>query len=205
MSGHASFGGRELFIRGWHFNLDAASVNVVVVTVRRRINRFTGRHLHFEPEVCGGERAVREHEQLVVAYRRQTEELERSNRWAEALNQEVDERRARVTALQDELTDQQESARRMAEGYAAKVAELEEDIREKVQWAMNLKSAHERELAEAANALHNTEQELQERTAWALRLDEEKRHLKQQLAMVRASRWVRLGRKFGIGPGVPAA
>ena len=78
----------------------------------------------------------------------------------------------------------------MAEGYEAKVAQLEVDIREKVEWA-------EQELAQAAKVL-------EERTAWALRLDEEKRQLEQQLAMVRASRWVRLGRQFGLGPGLPA-
>jgi hypothetical protein len=87
---------------------------------------------------------------------------------------------------EDELADQQESALRMAEGYQAKVAELEKDIREKVQWAMNLNTEFEQERASAVAAL--------------LHLDEEKRHLEQQLAMVRASRWVRLGREFGLGP-----
>jgi SAM-dependent methyltransferase len=175
--------------------------NAAHVYIPRAANvlRERGRHIQLlEEEIATKnnwlDRAVREHEELVAAYRRQTEELERSNRWAEALNQEVEQRRARVTALQDELADQQESARRMAEGYQAKVAELEKDIREKVQWAMNLKQV-----------LHQTETELEERRAWALGLDEAKRHLEQQLAMVRGSRWVRLGRKFGLGPGLPAS
>ena len=67
------------------------------------------------------------------------------------------------------------------------------------------------ELARAVDVLHNAEKELEERTAWALRLDEEKRQLEearrgleQQLAMVRASRWVKLGRRFGLGPELPA-
>jgi SAM-dependent methyltransferase len=182
--------------------LDPRNAAHVYIPQAANVLRERGRHIKLlEEEIATKndwlERAVREHEELMAAHRRQTEELERSNRWAEALNQEVEERGARVTALQSELAEQQESARRMAEGYAAKVEELEEDIREKVQWAMNLKSAHEQELAQAADAL-------QERIAWALRLDEEKRHLEQQLAMVRASRWVRLGRKFGLGPEVPA-
>jgi SAM-dependent methyltransferase len=153
------------------------------------------------------ERAAREHQELAEAHRRQTEELERSNRWAEALDKEVEERRARVAALQGELAEQQESARRMAEGYAAKVAELEEDIREKVRWAMDLQTRLAAEIDDrqpVLDALHHTEKELEERTAWALRLDEEKRQLEQQLAMLRASRWVRLGRRFGLGPEIPA-
>jgi hypothetical protein len=48
-----------------------------------------------------------------------------------------------------------------------------------------------------AEALHHTEKELQERTGWALRLQNE-------LALYQASRWVRLGRKIGMGPIVPA-
>jgi len=187
--------------------LDTENAAHVYVPRAANVLRERGRHIKLlEEEIATKnnwlERDVREHEELVAAHRRQTEELERSNRWAEELNREIEERRGRVAALQRELAEQQDSARRMAEGYEAKVEELEEDIREKVQWAMNLKSAHEQELAEAADALHNTERELQERTAWALRLDEEKRHLEHQLAMVRASRWVKLGRKFGLGPGL---
>lgn len=174
--------------------------NAAHVYIPRAANvlRERGRHIKLlEEEIATKnewlERALREHEELIAAHRRQTEELERSNRWAGALNQEVEERRARVMALQDELAEQ-------AKGYAAKVAELEEDIQEKVQWAMAL---NERVTA-ARDVLHRTEKELEERTAWALQLEEARRGLEKQLAMVRASRWVRLGRKFGLGPEVPA-
>jgi SAM-dependent methyltransferase len=146
--------------------------------------RERGRHIKLlEEEIATKnnwlDRAAREHEQLVAIHRDQTEELERSNSWAAALNREVDERRARVTALQSELAEHQESAQRMANGYEAKIADL-------VEWARNLKAEFEQERASTANVL--------------LRLDEEKRHLELQLAMVRASRWVRLGREFGLGP-----
>jgi len=43
---------------------------------------------------------------------------------------------------------------------------------------------------------------LQERSAWALRLEEEKRRLEDLLTMVRASRWVKFGRKVGLGPAL---
>jgi hypothetical protein len=51
--------------------------------------------------------------------------------------------------------------------------------------------------------LHRTEKELQERTAWALRSQEEANGLAQQMELVRASRWMKLGRKVGLGPVLP--
>ena len=59
------------------------------------------------------------------------------------------------------------------------------------------------ELAQAVEALHRTERELEERTAWALRLEEEGRRLEGQMGLVRASRWVKLGWKVGLGPDLP--
>jgi SAM-dependent methyltransferase len=166
--------------------------------------RERGRHIALLEEELATknawlERALREHEELVAAHRRQTEELERSNQWAQTLNREIEERRARVLELQNELAEEQQ-------GYQAKLRELEDDIRAKVQWAEDLESRLEhrgQELALAVEALHRTEQELEDRTAWAHRLGEEKRRLEDLLAFVRASRWMKVGRKFGLGPELP--
>jgi SAM-dependent methyltransferase len=96
--------------------------NAAHVYIPRAANvlRERGRHIALlEEEIATKnewlEQAAREHQELAEAHRRQTEELERSNRWAEALDKEVEERRARVTALQGELAEQQQNARRMAE------------------------------------------------------------------------------------------
>src|SRR5215469_7548664 len=86
------------------------------------------------------ERALRENEELVEAHRRQKEDLEHSNQWAGKLNTELSDRHARVAELQQELADQEKRARQVADGYAAKVKELEEDIRSKVQWAVDLET-----------------------------------------------------------------
>jgi hypothetical protein len=59
------------------------------------------------------------------------------------------------------------------------------------------------ELVKAVEALHHTEKELNERTEWALRLQEEGARLAQQVALFRASRWVKLGHKVGLGPTLP--
>ena len=140
--------------------------------------------------------------------------LERSNQWAEALNRELEERRARIVELQEEFAREQENGRQVAEGYAAKVAALELDIQDKTRWAIDtetsltavIRDQTERlsravaDLGTAVEALHHTEKELEERTAWALRLQDEARRLEEQVALFRASRWVKLGRTVGLGP-----
>ena len=155
-----------------------------------------------------------EHQKLLGLFREQKDELERSNQWAGTLNQELEERRARVVELQEEFAREQESARKVAEGYAAKVADLERDIQDKTKWAIDtetnltavIRDQTERlmravaDLGIAVEALHHTEKELEERTAWALRLQDEARQLEEQVALFRASRWVKLGRTVGLGP-----
>ena len=85
-----------------------------------------------------------------------------------------------MAELQEELARDQRNAREVAEGYAAKVRDLEVDIREKTQWAIdvetNLKADVAKQTADlvsAVEALRRTEKELDERTAWARRLEAE--------------------------------
>lgn len=151
----------------------------------------------------------REHQKLLEMFREQKEELERSNRWAGELNDALAARAARVDELQQELARDQENARKVVAAYNAKVAALEQEGREKTQWALDTETRLTGEigkiseaLAAAAATLEQTQSELQERTAWALRLEEEKRQLENLLNMVRASRWVKLGRTVGVGPAL---
>jgi chromosome segregation ATPase len=151
----------------------------------------------------------REHQKLLVMFREQKEELEQSNRWAEELNAALAARGARIDELQEELARDQENARRVVAAYNAKIADLEQDNREKTRWALDTEARLTAEirkiaavLAQTSATLEQTEMDLQERSAWALRLEGEKRQLEDQLNMVRASRWVRLGRKVGLGPAL---
>jgi SAM-dependent methyltransferase len=146
------------------------------------------------------EKALAEHEDLMRQFSELQAELEKSNRWAEGLNRELKERGERIEQLQAELAEAQAGALRMAEAYDAKIAELEKDVAAKTEWARERDAA----VIQAVEALHNTEKELEERTAWALRLDKELAELGRQLILVRGSRWVRLGRKIGVGPDLPA-
>ena len=170
-------------------------------TVNREIEERRARIVELQEEFA------REQESARKVIEGQEEELKRSNQWAEALNRELEERRARIVELQEEFAREQENARQVAEGYAAKVAALELDIREKTQWAIDTETrltaelrAQTEHLGTAVEALHHTEKELEERTAWALRLQDEARRLEEQVALFRASRWVKLGRTVGLGP-----
>ncbi len=154
--------------------------------------------------------AQRDLKALMDKFVAQQEALDRSNRWAQQQARELDETHARVVELQDEMASQQAAAQKMADEYNAKVLELEQDIREKTQWAYDVEAALTAEvkkqtadLVSAVEALHRTEKELNERTAWALALQEAARKLGEQVALVRASRWMRLGRKAGLGPDLP--
>lgn len=153
------------------------------------------------------QKALAEHEELVAKHEALVGELERANEWARSQNREIEERRARIVELQEELAREQETARQNAAAYEAKVGELEGDLAAKAKWARDVQADVQKqtaELAKAVDALHRTEKELEDRTAWALRLESEARSLAEQLAVVNASRWVRLGRKVGFGPVLPA-
>ena len=146
------------------------------------------------------EKALAEHESLMRQFAELQAALEKSNRWADELNLEIAERRARVEELQEELAETQESAQRA-------IAGLESDVRAKTAWAEEREAAVQfqtAELAKAVEALHNTEKELEDRTGWALRLEKEAAELGRQLTLVRGSRWMKLGRKIGVGPDLPA-
>jgi len=142
-------------------------------------------------------------------HQKQKEELEKSNRWADELNKLLAERDARIVELQAEIERDHENARNVVAGFNRKIAELEQEGREKAQWAMDTDArlsaeiaALTEELARAQAAIEQGERDLEERTVWAQRLDREKQDLEQQLAMVRISRWVKLGRRVGLGPVV---
>ncbi len=154
--------------------------------------------------------AQQQHRALLDKFRDQKEALEQSNRWAHKLTGELEQSRARIDELQQEVAREQAAAQKMAADYAAKVSDLEDDVRAKTRWALDVETSltaevkkQTAELVRAVDALHHTEKELDERTAWALRLQEESRQLSEQLAVVRASRWVRMGRKIGLGPVLP--
>jgi SAM-dependent methyltransferase len=183
--------------------------NPTFVYVPRTANVLRERERHIallEAEIATKtewlEKAQRDLAEFDREHKKLLEELAKSNQWAEDLDREVQERRERVRELQEEL-------KAGNQGYAAKVANLEAENREKTQWALDTEARLSAEvekqtadLVRAVDALHAVEKELEERNAWGARLQEEAQKLEGMLAMTRASRWVKLGRKLGLGPAL---
>jgi len=151
-------------------------------------------------------RSRQEHQELVDLFRLQKDELERSNRWAEEQNRKLEEKGARILELQEEVVREQAAAQAVVEGYEVKIAALEQECRNAAEWAQRTRHELDEKLQELARCVEHltaAEQTVVERTEWAQRLEAELQHLQAQLAMVRASRWVRTGRKLGLGPTLP--
>ena len=134
-------------------------------------------------------------------------QLEERARWAQALEAELDQTRQRVVNLQEEFAQEQQQAKSVTDAYAAKVRELEKDVTEKANWALDTErrltaelEAKQNELVEAVRLLDQAEATVEERTRWAQNLNQRLQSADAQLAMIRASRWIKLGRKAGLGP-----
>src|SRR5215469_3958527 len=89
----------------------------------------------------------RDHQKVLEMFRQQKVDLEARNQWALKLNQEVEERAARVKQLQDELATEQANSRSVVESYAQKVLALEEDVRQRTAWAVETEQRLTKELA----------------------------------------------------------
>lgn len=150
-----------------------------------------------------------ERDSLLELYRKQKEELEEHNRWAEKLGAELRAAGESLVAEQQATAAERQAALAMSTGYEAKVAELEEENRAKTEWAVatEVRFSKEleqkcRELAECVRLLEVAETTVEERTLWAQRAQAQQEALAAQLNLVRASRWIRLGRSVGLGPEI---
>jgi SAM-dependent methyltransferase len=144
--------------------------------------------------------AQAERDSLLELYRKQTSELEERNRWAGTLG-------AELQALGEVLTTERQGAEALARGYEAKVTELEQENLAKTEWALATearlsKEIEEkgRELLECLRLLEAAESTVVERTLWAQRTETLRAELATKMDLIRVSRWVRLGRKLGLGP-----
>ncbi len=87
------------------------------------------------------------------------------------------------------------------------MSELEAENLEKTKWAVETERrlgnelvVQSGQLAETLRRLEESEAAAEERTKWAASLQDQIRDLENQLAMFRASRWLKLGRTIGLGP-----
>jgi len=141
-----------------------------------------------------------ERDSLLHLFRKQKEELDDRTHWAHRLNGELEASGQRIVEVQNELDA-------ITSGYEARVNELEAENRAKTEWALATEArlmqeleARGQDLAECVRLLETAEATVEERTLWAQRIEAQREQLERQLGMIRASRWIKLGRRFGLGP-----
>lgn len=111
----------------------------------------------------------------------------------------LQERERHIGSLGREL----DSARSERDAVIRSHELLTRDLQEKIQWAGRLTDEvanGRQELQNAIRAIDAAENTVIERTRWAEDLDAQLQATWQRLNAFETSRWVRLGRKFGLGP-----
>jgi archaellum component FlaC len=127
---------------------------------------------------------------LMEQFRIVSADLETSNRWAEQVNSELEMARERLDKINDEINS-------ISSGYEKQIAEMEAEVASRARWALDTQA----KLDKCASLLDVAENTVKERTAWAQKLDAEVEELRAKVAIMEASRWLKLGRAIGIGPG----
>jgi DNA repair exonuclease SbcCD ATPase subunit len=152
---------------------------------------------------------IEEHSDLASKHSALIAHLEEQNHWAQDLEQRWKEAQQRIVELQEEFHAEQKRAAEVVAAYAAKVAGLEVENREKTKWALDTERRLTAELvnqsgqlAETFRLLDKAEATVVERTQWAQQLDEQLRQVEARIEMIGQSRWVKLGRTVGLGPKV---
>lgn len=112
------------------------------------------------------------------------------------------EREIHIESLRAEIQELRVEKQKLIDMFRAQKEELDRSNA----WAQELdrkvNTEHDR-LLECIRLLDIAENTVRERSEWALRLDSELKELHAQLSMIRASRWLRLGRTVGLGPLLP--
>ena len=150
-----------------------------------------------------------DHEKLLQQYRDQCAEMEERNNWMAQLDARLVAAGERILALQAEVETEHKAAQGTIDGYEIKIRDLEQENREKTAWAQETErrltgeiEQHREELQRSVDLLHQAESTLEERTKWALSLQQQVGEIERQLSMVRASRWMKAGRAIGLGPEI---
>jgi SAM-dependent methyltransferase len=132
----------------------------------------------------------------------QQRHLEEQNRWALDVERQSRSAKDRIVQLQNEV-------QQLTVAYDDRIRELEADVAARTQWAIDTEQRLTAEIEQLkaqagrlAAELERSESSLQERTRWALDLESRASRLEAQLNLVRASRWIRLGRQIGLGPSL---
>ena len=153
------------------------------------------------------EEAQNKHADLVRLHTQQTQELQNNNTWAKELDTQLKASRQRIAELQDEASEQHKAALTVAEGYENQLRKLEAELQARTEWAQGAEARVQQEmdqlngdLTRCVALLDKAEATVVERTNWALQLQRDVERAQAQLALARASIWVKLGRIIKVGP-----
>lgn len=159
------------------------------------------------------------HKALVEQFRELQLEMESKNQWALEQNQRVDEAQKALERMEGELATQHREA-------AEVVAKLEDENTKQAEWAVwaienetklndQVKeiSAHvtklDGEMKHAGAQLNQYQKKVDEvealvieRTLWAQNEQKQREEAEAKVAAVQASRWIRMGKAFGLGPKI---
>ncbi|WP_321474015.1 methyltransferase domain-containing protein [uncultured Paludibaculum sp.] len=144
-----------------------------------------------------------DHSRLHAAHEEQRAESLKTTNWALDLEKDLNEARQRVVQLQDEMETEQRAAREVVAAYEAKITELHDEFKAHIEARRDLDEqieAKAAELAKCVELLDAAEASVTERTLWAQGLQQRVELLEKLVAAAQSSRWVRLGRRIGIGP-----
>jgi ubiquinone/menaquinone biosynthesis C-methylase UbiE len=188
-----------------HFFLAVCSARPIenprsLVYVPRAANVLREREQHIAKLQRWLDQTRSERDQLIAALSAQKEHLERQNHWAQDLEARWHAGEKRIVELQDAYAALQEAAGEQAARYESRIAELEAWGRETESRLMTEIERFRAQLAETVKLLDRAESTMEERTRWALELDKRLQRAESDLAAARASRWVRTGQLFGLGP-----
>jgi ubiquinone/menaquinone biosynthesis C-methylase UbiE len=134
--------------------------------------------------------------QLADLLRRHTRELAERTAWAQRLDTDLKTAGDRIVALQNEAAE-------LAANYRAQFARMEQEDQIKTEWARKTSAelqAKCQELAHCVSLLDAAESTVRDRTIWAQTAEAQRAELAARLEMIRASRWVKMGRAVGLGP-----
>jgi ubiquinone/menaquinone biosynthesis C-methylase UbiE len=168
------------------------------VYVPKAANILRERELHVEALEQQLAQVKADREELLQLHRQQTRELEERNLWAQNLDTDLKAAGERIVALQNEAAE-------LAAGYREQVARMEQEDQVKTDWARKASAELEakcQELAHCVSLLDAAEATVRERTVLAQTAEAQRAELAAKLEMIRASRWVKMGRTVGLGPEI---
>lgn len=147
-----------------------------------------------------------DHSRLVDQYRAQSENLKAVQAWGAEMDERV---KAAAVKIQEESDRHEAENLRMVAGYEGKIADLEAENAATARTATaNIErleaglTATREELARCVEILHECEKTVEERTIWAQDLQARIDRLEAMLSAFQGSRWIRFGRRMGVGPDI---